>query len=92
MRAAVLECLAVADAQGIVFPGDVFEAVDRIARTMPGQVSSTAQDVRRGKPSEIDHLNGYIVRAGERLGIATPVNRALHALVKVLDARASGGG
>jgi 2-dehydropantoate 2-reductase len=92
MRAAVLECLAVADALGVVLPGDAFEAVDRIARTMPGQYSSTAQDVRRGKPSEIDHLNGYVVRAGERLGIATPVNRALHALVKVLDARAAEGG
>jgi 2-dehydropantoate 2-reductase len=87
MRAAVLECLEVARASGIVLPGDVFEAVDRIARTMPGQFSSTAQDVRRGKPSEIDHLNGFIAREGERLGLATPVNRALHALVKVIDAR-----
>jgi 2-dehydropantoate 2-reductase len=87
MRAAVLECVAVAQALGIVFPGDVFEAVDRIARTMPGQFSSTAQDVRRGKRSEIDHLNGFVVRAGGRLGIPTPVNLALHALVKVLDTR-----
>jgi 2-dehydropantoate 2-reductase len=89
MREAVLECIAVAQAQGIVFPADVFEAVDRIARTMPGQFSSTAQDVRRGKPSEIDHLNGYIVREGERLGLPTPVNRTLHALVKAIDNRAS---
>jgi 2-dehydropantoate 2-reductase len=89
MREAVLECIAVAQALGIVFPGDVFEAVDRIARTMPGQFSSTAQDVRRGKPSEIDHLNGYIVREGERLGLPTPVNRTLHALVKAIDDRVS---
>jgi 2-dehydropantoate 2-reductase len=92
MRDAVLECIAVAQALGIVFPGDVFEAVDRIARSMPGQISSTAQDVRRGKPSEIDHLNGYIVREGERLGLPTPVNRTLHALVKVIDGRASPAG
>jgi 2-dehydropantoate 2-reductase len=93
MRAAVLECLAVAQARGVALPGDVFEAVERIARTMPGQFSSTAQDVRRGKRSEIDHLNGFVVREGERLGIATPVNRTLHALVKAIDARlaASGG-
>jgi len=91
MRAVVLECLAVAQARGIVLPGDVFEAVDRIARTMPGQFSSTAQDVRRGKPSEIDHLNGFVVREGERLGVATPMNRALHALVKVIDARLARG-
>ncbi|MEP6503112.1 MAG: ketopantoate reductase family protein [Betaproteobacteria bacterium] len=83
---AVLECLAVADALGIRVPGDVFAAVDRIATSMPGQVSSTCQDLRRGKPTEIDHLNGYIAAEGERLGVATPVNRALQALVKALEA------
>ena len=83
---AVVECLAVADALQVTIPGDVWAAVDRIATSMPGQVSSTCQDLRRGKPTEIDHLNGYIVREGERLGIATPLNRALHALVKALEA------
>lgn len=86
---AVLECLAVAAALGITIPGDVFGAVDRIATSMPGQVSSTCQDLRRGKPTEIDHLNGSIVAEGERLGIATPLNRALHALVKAMEARAT---
>jgi len=85
--AAVRECLDVARARGVTPAGDIFEAVDRIARTMPGQRSSTAQDVRRGKRSEIDHLNGYIAREGERLGVATPVNRALWALVKALESR-----
>ena len=54
---------------------------------MPTQKSSTAQDLARGKPSEIDHLNGYIVRRGEALGIATPANRALWALVKLVETR-----
>jgi 2-dehydropantoate 2-reductase len=84
---AVVECQAVARALGVTIPGDVFAAVDRIATSMPGQVSSTCQDLRRGKPTEIDHLNGYIVAAGERLGIATPLNRALHALVKALETK-----
>jgi 2-dehydropantoate 2-reductase len=53
---------------------------------MPTQYSSTAQDLRRGKRTEIDHLNGYVVRRGEALGLATPANRALHALVKLLEA------
>jgi 2-dehydropantoate 2-reductase len=82
---AVAECLAVAAALQVAIPGDVWAAVDRIATSMPGQVSSTCQDLRRGKPTEIDHLNGFIVRAGERLGVATPLNRALHALVKALE-------
>jgi 2-dehydropantoate 2-reductase len=52
-----------------------------------GQYSSTAQDLARGKRSEIDHLNGYVLRQGEALGIATPVNRVLYAIVKLLEAR-----
>jgi 2-dehydropantoate 2-reductase len=59
----------------------------RIARTMPTQYSSTAQDVARGKPSEIDHLNGFVLRQGEALGVATPVNRVLHALVKLIESK-----
>ncbi len=86
---AVVEGLAVAHALQVAIPGDVWAAVDRIATSMPGQVSSTCQDLRRGKPTEIDHLNGFIVREGERLGIATPLNRALHALVKALEAKAT---
>jgi 2-dehydropantoate 2-reductase len=84
---AVAECLAVAAALQVRIPGDPWQAVDRIASTMPGQVSSTCQDLRRGKPSEIDHLNGYIVREGDRLGVPVPLNRALHALVKAVEAR-----
>ncbi len=87
---AVAECLAVAAALEVVIPGDVRAAVDRIATSMPGQVSSTCQDLRRGKPTEIDHLNGYVVREGERLGVATPLNRVLWALVKALEAKGSG--
>ena len=84
---AVAECLAVAAALGVVIPGDVWASVTRIATSMPGQVSSTCQDLRRGKPTEIDHLNGYIVREGDRLGIPVPLNRALHALVKALETK-----
>ena len=86
---AVAECLAVAAAMGVTIPGDVWAAVDRIATSMPGQVSSTCQDLRRGKPTEIDHLNGYVVRQGDRLGVPVPLNRALHALVKALEAKAA---
>jgi len=87
MRDVVAECLAVAAALGVTVPGDAWEAVQRIARTMPTQFSSTAQDLARGKPSEIDHLNGLILCKGRALGIATPANRLLHALVKLLESR-----
>jgi 2-dehydropantoate 2-reductase len=85
MRDIVDECLAVARAAGVVVPGDVHEAVRRIALTMPEQLSSTAQDLARGKKTEIEHLNGVVVRKGEALGVPTPANRALLALVKLLE-------
>jgi 2-dehydropantoate 2-reductase len=87
MRDLVDECVAVAKADGVTIPGDVDAAVRKIAETVPGQYSSTAQDLSRGKRSEIDHLNGLIVRRGEALGIAVPANRLLHAIVKLMESK-----
>jgi 2-dehydropantoate 2-reductase len=87
MRDVVGECLAVAAAEGVTVPGDAWEAVERIARTMPAQFSSTAQDVARRRRSEIDHLNGYVLKKGAARGIATPVNRLLHTLVRLIETR-----
>jgi 2-dehydropantoate 2-reductase len=87
MHDVVDECLAVARAEGVTLPGEAHEAVRRLAGTMPAQYSSTAQDLARGKPSEIDHLNGLVVRRGEARGVPTPVNRALWALVKLMEAQ-----
>ncbi|HEX6690808.1 MAG TPA: 2-dehydropantoate 2-reductase, partial [Burkholderiales bacterium] len=87
MRAAVEETLAVASASGVTLPADMLQKTLGLAATMPAQFSSTAQDLARGKPTEIDHLNGYIARRGDALGIPTPVNKALHALVKLLESK-----
>jgi 2-dehydropantoate 2-reductase len=84
--ALVKEVIAVALADGIHLSEPVaLEAVVKISVTMGGQKSSTAQDMARSKPSEIDHLNGFIVRRGQALGVATPVNQALFALVKLVE-------
>lgn len=83
----VEECVAVARALGVFLPRDIAKTVLALAGTMPQQYSSTAQDLARGKPSEIDHLNGYVVRKGAELGIPTPVNRTLQAMVKLREAR-----
>ena len=50
-------------------------------------MSSAGQDPARGKPSEIDFLNGYVVRIGAELGIATPTNRALQVMVKLAEVK-----
>ena len=87
MRDVVEETLAVAKAIGVQMAPDMLARTYKIAEAMPTQYSSTAQDLARGKPTEIDHLNGYVVRRGEALGVPTPANRALHALVKLLESK-----
>ena len=85
MTDVVQECVAVAGAAGVSVPSDILDTVLGLSVTMADQRSSTAQDLARGRPSEIDHLNGYVVRAGAALGIPTPANRMLHTLVKLAE-------
>jgi 2-dehydropantoate 2-reductase len=85
--AVVREVIAVAAAEGVtLLPDGARQAVARIAQGMPGQRSSTAQDLAQRKPSEIDHLNGAIARRAAAHGIPAPVNHALWALVKLVEA------
>lgn len=85
MRSVVAECLAVAKAAGVEVPGDSFETVRQVSINMATQYSSTAQDVARGKPNEIDYLNGYVCRQGAAHGVPTPVNQTLLTLVKLIS-------
>ena len=86
MRELVAEVLAVAGAAGVTMPqGDWVEIALGLSAAMPEATSSTAQDLARGKRTEIDHLNGYLAARGAALGIATPVNRTLHALIKQVE-------
>lgn len=86
MRLSVLEAGAVARAEGAPLPEEDFVgAAWKLADSMSNALSSTAQDIARGKKTEIDSLNGYVARRGAALGIATPVNQTLCALVKLLE-------
>lgn len=86
MEQAITEAVAVARASGIPMNHvDMLAAGSRLGDAMNQATSSTAQDVVRGKPTEIDSLNGYIARRGRELGVPTPVNQTLHALVKLLE-------
>ncbi len=90
MKTVVREVLAVAHASGVTMPpGDLVDAACRLADSMPEATSSTAQDLARGKPSEVDHLNGFVYRRGLQLGIPAPANQTLHALVRLLEAAPS---
>ena len=88
IRALVNECVAVARASGVSLPENDFAAmVLQFAERVGPVFSSTAQDLERRKPTEIDALNGFVVRRGAELGVPTPVNQSIVALVKLLEAR-----
>jgi 2-dehydropantoate 2-reductase len=96
VETSVYEILAVANAAGIHPPG--FEdpqvalaGAFKIATQLADAYSSTAQDMMRGKRTEIDSLNGYIARRGAELGVPTPVNHALYTLVKLAEAGFASG-
>ena len=86
LAAIVAECRSVAAAEGVALPPDMLAQVLALMRAMPGQLSSTAQDVIAGKRTEIAALNGEIARRGEALGIPVPLNRALTLMVGALGA------
>jgi len=79
---------AVADAQGIVLDRDPEKLIDHAAQ--PGVAfdhkASMLQDIEARRPTEIDYLNGGIARIGRELGISTPANDAMTALIKGLEA------
>lgn len=88
----VHEVLAVARAANVHPPGledpkVAFAGALKVASQMSEALSSTAQDMLRNKRTEIDSLNGYISRRGAALGVPTPVNHALYALVKLAESR-----
>jgi 2-dehydropantoate 2-reductase len=85
MEAAAGEGAAVAAALGVALPyPDPLETIRSVAQRTAENRSSMLQDVLRRAPTEIDAINGAIVRLGEQAGIPTPVNRALWQLVRAL--------
>jgi 2-dehydropantoate 2-reductase len=91
LQQAIYEVLAVAKAAGISLPifADPQTAIAgayKVAEQMAATRSSTAQDMMRGKKTEIDSLNGFIVRKGRELGVPTAINHALYTLVKLAEA------
>ncbi len=91
LEGTVYEVLAVARAAGIKPPGledpkAALAGAYKIAEQMSATRSSTAQDMMRGKRTEIDSLNGFVARKGRELGVPTPLNHALYTLVKLAEA------
>ena len=81
----VAEGKAVADALGITLDSDPDELVDHAAEVAYEHRASMLQDVLAERATEIDALNGGIVRFGSEQGIPTPLNEAITALIKGLE-------
>jgi 2-dehydropantoate 2-reductase len=79
---------AVAAAQGIVLDADPEELIDHAAKpeVAYGHKASMLQDVEAHRATEIDYLNGGIARFGRELGVPTPLNDTITALIKGLEA------
>lgn len=86
LQKVIEETVSVARASGVTLPEeDWAEKGIKNAENLGGATSSMAQDIARGKRTEIDSLNGYVMRRGAELGIATPVSLTLTALVKLIE-------
>jgi len=85
-RLVIDECLAVARADGVGFEVDFVVVIDEIFGTLTN-VASMLQDLSKGRSTEIDHLNGAVAALGTGYGIDCPVNSALTAIIKALEAQ-----
>lgn len=87
MSAAAQETANVAAALGITLPfTNAAERAIQVAKATAANHSSTLQDVLRGAPTELERINGAVVREGKRLGVATPVNESLMNLFRARQA------
>jgi len=85
----VNEVIAVAKARGVnLHYENVIGTVLKVAEKTGENISSMLQDIMKGKRTEIDFINGAIVKLGERFNIPTPVNKCLYLLVKSIEAYA----
>jgi 2-dehydropantoate 2-reductase len=82
----VAEAAAVAQARGVALPfADPLAHTERICRASAANHSSMLQDIERGRPTEIDSINGVIVAEGRRLGALAPLNEAVWRLVRAME-------
>ncbi|MEW5913788.1 MAG: 2-dehydropantoate 2-reductase [Thermodesulfobacteriota bacterium] len=92
MAQAVAEALAVGRARSVAFlHEDMLAAVEDVARRTGANVSSMLQDVRAKRRTEVAYINGAVVCAGAKQGVATPINATLTKLVEALEADYLGG-
>jgi len=86
MRRVVEEGCRVALEKGVELEGDPVEEAFKVAKATAGNKNSMLQDLERGRRTEVDYINGAIAREARALGMEAPLNEALTALVKAMEA------
>ena len=86
LEEAAREVGAVAAARGIALGEDAAALAAEVARSTAANRSSMLQDMDRGAPTEIEAITGAVVAEARRLGVRVPVNEALLAAVRAVDA------
>jgi 2-dehydropantoate 2-reductase len=84
-RLVIDECVAVAAAEGVTFRNDFMREIDDFFRPSHN-IASMLQDLRRKRPTEIDYMNGAVAALGAQHNVACPVNGALSAIIKSMEA------
>jgi 2-dehydropantoate 2-reductase len=79
------EGCAVARASGVAIDGGLWEQLLRVCERTAGNRSSMLQDVLNGRRTEIDWINGHLIRLADRFGMAAPANRAVFNRIKSLE-------
>lgn len=87
LRELVTEASSVAAAERIQVSGEMVERTEDICRATAGNVSSMLQDLRAGRPTEIEAITGEILRRGERASLPLSVSATVYRLIKGLERR-----
>ena len=87
-RLVIDECIAVAATQGVTFEVDFMQEITE-AFAPSHNLASMLQDFQRGRETEIDYMNGAVAALGAEHGVPSPVNRALTAIIKAMEAQSS---
>jgi 2-dehydropantoate 2-reductase len=86
-RLVIDECIAVAAREGVTFETDFIREIDDFFRPSHN-IASMLQDLRRGRPTEIDYMNGAVAAIAAQHRISCPVNAALTTIIKAMEGSA----
>ena len=79
------EALLIAEQEGIIFKEDMIKFFLDVAGKDPTHKPSMLQDIERGKLTEIEFMNGYVLKQAKKFGIPTPTNEAIVTIMQICE-------